>query len=524
MKTSVPRARLRSTGDNTRGKNGHSGTTHPVRWLNPIWSLAVASFFSPVLVWIHSSERAGITGYVLIAACLLGSGIVIQRLMTTAGLDPEGSTLAVATLIIAATNAGLVLESYDRLVVLAGTLGFVVMAYRLRDFGPWRVVVTWGLIALATYPVLVAVSSQASAAPPTMGEPAPIDAGFTAEKRDLVILVIDGYANAAVLAEMYGIDTGTFEATLGSKGFDVDRDTVANYGRTRFSVASVLQLVYPVTEGTLTAGDLDWLLDVIGGDHRLGDWLKENGYRHVYVESGWFGTRCRDTVDVCVEGPWPDESLYDFTSRTIVRDLPGVETGRSFTRGTLAVIEWLETDLSGVLGDDVPDLVFAHLLAPHPPLFLDESCVMRAQEGFKGFTIAQPGMTSAELAQAREWYGRQVSCVNEVLADVAEIAERSDSMVVMFGDHGPDSLGQLYVHGAEWDENQRFERFGAMYAARVPGCDMSDVGSLVNAGRRLVACLSDGEFPDLPTSTYESEFTGTGEKIVEVPTPVYGDG
>lgn len=86
------------------------------------------------------------------------------------------------------------------------------------------------------------------------------------------------------------------------------------------------------------------------------------------------------------------------------------------------------------------------------------------------------------------------------------------------------SLGQLYVHDAEWNEDYRFERFGAMFAARVPDCEMSDVGSLVNVGRRLVGCLSDDEFPDLPTSTYESVLTEQGERIVELPAPVYGEG
>ena len=193
-------------------------------------------------------------------------------------------------------------------------------------------------------------------------------------------------------------------------------------------------------------------------------------------------------------------------------------------RGAIRVMNWLETDLAPLMRDDIPDLVYAHVLVPHPPLFLDENYGIRAQEGIKGFTIAQPNMTPADLEEARKSYGRQVACVNHVLADLAELAQETDSMVVMFGDHGPDSLGQLYVRGAEWNADQRFERFGAMLAVRAPGCDIAGVQSLVNVGRRLVSCLSDGSFPDLPTATYDSELTEQGERIVAVPTPTYEEG
>jgi hypothetical protein len=184
-------------------------------------------------------------------------------------------------------------------------------------------------------------------------------------------------------------------------------------------------------------------------------------------------------------------------------------------------MKWLDADLAGFLGDDQPDFIYVHLLLPHPPLFLDSDCDVRFEDGFKGFAIGRPEMTDGELDEAKSWYIRQVECVNSVLDQVARLVAETDSMALMFGDHGPDSLSQLFVHGVDWSEEQRFERLSAYFAARVPGCDMEGIGSLVNGGRRLVSCLSDAEYPDLPTQTFDVGFDDGVEFVAEVPTPEF---
>lgn len=185
------------------------------------------------------------------------------------------------------------------------------------------------------------------------------------------------------------------------------------------------------------------------------------------------------------------------------------------------MIEWLEDDLEPLLINDRPDYIYAHALLPHPPLFLDSDCVMKAQQGFSGFTIAQPGMSNADLNRARQWYTGQVECTNSVLLRVAEMVNREDAIALFLGDHGPDSLGQLYTAGAEWSEPQRQERLGALFVARVPGCDMGDIRSLVNSGRRLVSCLSNAEYENLPTHTYDFAFVESRQNLIEIETPVF---
>jgi hypothetical protein len=85
---------------------------------------------------------------------------------------------------------------------------------------------------------------------------------------------------------------------------------------------------------------------------------------------------------------------------------------------------------------------------------------------------------------------------------VATEAVANDAIVVMFGDHGSDSGGQLSMDGSDWTDADIRERFGVFFAGYGPGCDFEDIGTLVNVSRRIVSCLSDEEFADLPSRAF----------------------
>jgi hypothetical protein len=128
-------------------------------------------------------------------------------------------------------------------------------------------------------------------------------------------------------------------------------------------------------------------------------------------------------------------------------------------------------------------------------------------------------MDSDELALVRARYTDQLECVNSVLLEVAHQLPEDD-VAVMFGDHGPDSLGQLFLPSGEmWSEEQRRERFGVFYAAHVPGCDMTSIESLVNLGRRLLSCMSETAMPDLETRILDMTSDSDPRRITELELP-----
>jgi hypothetical protein len=374
------------------------------------------------------------------------------------------------------------------------------------------------------YPLAVLGGKILFSDPVTVDTSTESDITGLTSKPDIVLMVLDAYGGPQVLDDIYGYDNGAIIDTLRGRGFDVPATVTANYGRTQLSVSTVLQMDYVADGQVLTQDDIHSLLRVMGGDNRLAGVLRDQGYRTVHVESGWLGSRCGAEVDVCVKSPWPDETFYDAVYRSILVGLPGFELGRPFTLGALNAMTWLENGLPSLLEDDQPDFVFAHVLMPHPPLFLDEECTPDWRGGAPGFAMGRSAHTDADTARVRRLYVQQIECANALIAQSTEALDDDDVIVIM-GDHGPDSLGQLYMQSEAWTDEQRAERFGTFLAARVPGCEMADVTTLVNVSRRMMSCLTGEELPDRPTRVYDLHKTPGETRVVEMaapPTPSTG--
>jgi hypothetical protein len=398
-------------------------------------------------------------------------------------------------------------------------IGFSLLAYRLRDVGIFKFLVSWACLALAVGPAVLWLSGRdsASAATAPIGED--IDVAPFTSTPDVVLVVADGYGSNQVLSEFYEYDNGVFAESMANAGSPLSDHMTSNYARTMLSIPSLLQLGY-LPLGAATSGDFEaQLLSILGGENRLADTMRANGYRTVYVESGWTGTDCSELNDVCIPAPWPDETAYDIAYRSILRDAPGFETGMSFARGAKHVLGNLSDTLSTYLTDDRPDFIYVHILVPHPPLFLDENCELRANVANSGFAVGATWMSEAQLANNRDAYIDQVKCANKHLLEAAVIIDDVGAVGLFFGDHGPDQGAQLTTHSDTWDAEQKAERYNVLFAAHHEGCEYESVTSLVNVGRRLVACLSGSEVPSLADRYFDLDKHLEPPQVIELDPP-----
>jgi hypothetical protein len=333
---------------------------------------------------------------------------------------------------------------------------------------------------------------------------------------DVVVIVADGYGSKSVLDEFYSYDNDDFTDYLQSLGFQVGHGMTSNYGRTALSIPSFFQLGYVLEDSVVDRSARRAMLDVLSGENNLFDVMRENGYQTVYVESGWLGTRCAASTDVCIRSPWPDETLYDIVHRSAFRGLPGFEAGMSFARGSVHSLKWLDDEIGGYLGNEQPELIYVHVLAPHPPMFLDSACLLEANEKVAGFAVGMPRLSESSLEIRRNAYVEQVKCVNEHLRRAARMIAGAGAIGLIFGDHGPDQGGQMYADGNEWNAPQRKERFGILLAVLHEGCDYGDVVSLVNVSRRMIACLSDTDIPSLPNRYFDLSRSAGDSVVIEL--------
>lgn len=344
--------------------------------------------------------------------------------------------------------------------------------------------IRWGIYVMAVAPITLLILS---------GSPA---MASQAVDRPVVIVFVDGYAAPSVMAD-WGLDDGShlFEE-LERRGFGV-REVAASYSMTYASLGSALEGNFIVDEGDSVDGELRRrLYRTLQGDNSFVARLRAAGYTYTHVESGWTGTRCGDAVDVCVSAPFLEETMWNLLQRTALAVLVEETYGHAFTIGGKASLRWLgQAELPGP-----KTLIISHVLLPHPPLYLNESCELDYSPKWSGHSVWSKYMGEALRVQRLHRFAAQVACLDEALLDVVDNPTFDDAVIAIVGDHGSDSLGQLRTEVEAWTEPMVEERMTTIGAVR--GCDDRPPAETVNILSHVLECVLGVPEPRVPLEQY----------------------
>ena len=253
-----------------------------------LFILFVAAGFSSFDTWASNPEGPSFTRSALIAGFLFLGAALLRGSLVLLGFDNRGATYSAGLLVFIFSNGGdlIGLVPLGRLGVVAAALLASLIVYRFRDSPMVRFLFAWGAIALFVIPPGIFAGSRVFAPPGSdlAGEPSIL---HIEPERDVVIVLLDGYAGNPVLEEFFGYDNSIFTNQLARDGFDIDAEARAPYPSTQLSVASVIQMDYVLGEGILSDSDSESLFRVLGGEGALSKSLVDAGYPFVYVESGW---------------------------------------------------------------------------------------------------------------------------------------------------------------------------------------------------------------------------------------------
>jgi len=337
---------------------------------------------------------------------------------------------------------------------------------------------------------------------------------------DIYLVVLDGYARADVINRIFNYDNSPFENALSNHGFDVYSEATANYPVTHFSIPSLLNMSYmhPGQE-TISNSDLAKLADSISGENAVVRTVKANGYRYVHGETTTQYNHCGDLVDVCLEGPFLDLTMYRLLQNTPIGGIFYSETGDPATWLNRTRIDQM-SDWDSVEADlpQGPIFTFLHLILPHPPLFLDKDCKIRLDPDLRGSEMIRDDIPADRQPKRLAAWVEQVECANETVIDFVEQLD-DDALVIVTSDHGSDAGYRLFGDVAQYTAEDLAERMPTFTAARLPDQCRNTVPenvALVNLFRYVLACLSD-EAPDpLPDRTFVASFGGY---VIEVKYP-----
>lgn len=332
-----------------------------------------------------------------------------------------------------------------------GTYSFIKTRRRLHNLTNIANVVAGclvmiSLINIGTHQLKTASGRQGSESIRSI-EPKLADVKDPSTLPDIYYIILDGYARADVLEEIYRYDNTDFLDHLANRGFYVAHESRSNYGQTFLSFASSLNMTY-----------LDDLVDQIGIENRdqkpvldmirnstVVDFLKHHGYEIVVFASGSSRTEIRN-ADIHMAARWsPDEFqavLIGMTPIPFVTNQLGVYDEYGFHRERLLYTFDHLADVSELEG---PIFVFAHIIAPHPP-FVFGKHGQEIDPGypfvfFDGGDLIRTGRLTRE--EYVDGYREQLIFVNGRIEEAVDgILSRSarPSIIILQADHGPASM------------------------------------------------------------------------------------
>ncbi len=389
-------------------------------------------------------------------AAIITSGTLL--FVTMGGVAVNGPPLVVAILAVAAWAAGLLL----------------VLHWSRRDpFWSWLSSTAWIAVFLLVGWVLIGLPPSQ----PTLPERAA--SGF--HEDSFYLIIVDGYPGSTTQIPELEAPLAGFGEELTALQLTEFPDALANYNFTHAALPTALSLENSLD---LRVVDLALIFDRIRGFNETVNLLRQSGYRYVHIESGWSGSGCGPSVDLCYQGLFLDSVVEDLADLSV---LAGGFHESSFTLGAVHALDQLSRHIAS---DDGGDFVFAHILLPHPPVQLAQDCSRYVDPVLDVMTLNRPGSDPAHLARIKAAYIGQVQCVNAKLLELIGQMNPSWSVVIT-GDHGTDFGGQILKPAELWSRAEIEERFSIFHTSRLPqSCAQSTERDLVNLMRRAVACVS----------------------------------
>jgi hypothetical protein len=343
---------------------------------------------------------------------------------------------------------------------------------------------------------------EASPLARALAQPIPGPARVPVPVRDIYLIVLDEYANADVLRDALGYDNRSFVDSLRALGFAVPA-VGSNYAHTLLSLPTLLNAAHmaPLAEELGPASKDPSIPNALLGSNRVARFLKDRGYRYVFMPSFWWLSTA--------ESPTADSVVHVLPGFSLDRELGRTELRRTLVQASL--LDYLHRDaawdarfIRRTLEEAArlpaarePVFAFVHVLSPHSPFVFDPQCAL-------------PPRRSQARKKLQQYVG-QLPCLNRmVLATVAHLIRDSDvpPIILLQGDHGSATRGFTQARAVDdLTPLAAWERLGAFGAYYLPGGGAQAFGdsvTVVNVMGNVLRYYFGAALPREPDERYLS--------------------
>jgi hypothetical protein len=368
---------------------------------------------------------------------------------------------------------------------------------------PWRIV-TRPLNVIAALTLVITVLNAAIA-----GALTPSELGVSKTRSaagqplpDIYVVLLDGHPRWDTMANVFGLDPEPFLADMASLGFDVARHSHSNYDVTALTLASmfgmrqVADLPQVADPPNSPAGQYRALSRAINQGPAF-DALRAQGFEVISIASD-FSDVATYNADRLLDSGQLTEFEYSVLQAGSLKTL-FPESQSAFLMGQHR--DRIEASFASLVDlasapADHPRFVFAHILAPHPPIAYGPDGEPRT--GWPCIPAA------CSIFYGGEAYGDeravpirdQVAYIDKVVAATAR--------KVLAASHAPPVIIFMSDHGIRWDPADRAEMLRSFFVANTPGRPdlFPDDVSPVNLIPRLLNAYADAGLPFASEESY----------------------
>jgi hypothetical protein len=336
---------------------------------------------------------------------------------------------------------------------------------------------------------------------------------------DIYYIVLDGYGRQDILQALYEFDNSSFLSQLAARGFYVAKEASSNYIQTMLSLSSSFNMNYIQSLGE-QGREVENRADLV-------ELLENNKVRTVLAEHGYllmsFGNEYKATISSAeiyydeaesgLASPVTafESILIDHTMARVLSHIPAFNKALiempydTHRRHILFAFEKLQE----VPAMDGSYLVYAHIIAPHPPFVFDERGGVIPHDAPFTLNDANYYMRDHSRKSYLAGYRRQIQYINtRVLETVDAILSKSETppIVILQGDHGPGA----YLHWGSLENTLPAERFGILNAYYFPDQDYARLYpsiSPVNSFRVVLNQFFDQDYEILDDRHYYSSWS-----------------
>jgi len=287
---------------------------------------------------------------------------------------------------------------------------------------------------------------------------------------DIYYIVLDRYANASTLTDVYDFDNSNFLNELTVQGFYVANESFANYVRTSESLASSLNMEYIdyMDESSSDHLPLNEKLE----DHAVQRLLQKAGYEFIHVGSWWGPLREDKYADVNINYCARADMFSEYI---LTASMPYTVSAKLGIVDDLTMRQWKRTRFEfGELARipeqyrGTPTFTFAHFMISHTPYTFDSDGSYLSPE-------------EAGQKSTRDNYVNALTVTNEMVLDLVQKLKSTSEVppiIILQADEGPYPArylaGDRTFRWAQAKDAELKEKMGILNAYYLPGVDRSN--------------------------------------------------